>query len=314
MDGPGRMRHPARMTTGAWAASIRAMRQNHGLATRNQLREWGLPDRTLHRRVAEGMLVRVNSQVLALPGAALDLRTMTLAALLVHPDAIPTGPSAATFLGGGPWDRFDWGSEPWLICPRTRAVKARIVVHPGVGLVRAGGIAVSRPADALVDLIRFWPPTDALEVAQRGLVRGTITLPYLVEAHSKLTRHGGARQLREVIRDLADGAHSEAERRAIALLRDSGLGGWIANHRVQAGSRWYELDLAFPAQRLAVEIDGRAFHSDAKSFQRDRHRQNDLVAAGWTVLRFTWSDLVDRPKYVVNAIREAHRLPETRSP
>jgi very-short-patch-repair endonuclease len=186
-------------------------------------------------------------------------------------------------------------------------VQARIVTHPGAQTVRAGGITICRPADALVDLIRFWPPADALEVAQRGLIRGSITLPYLAQAHARLTRHSGARQLRHVIRDLSTGARSEAEGRAMALLRGNGISGWIANHRVRAGARWYVLDLAFPAQRLAVEIDGRAFHSDPQAFQRDRHRQNDLVAAGWTILRFTWSDLVQRPDYVVQAILEALR-------
>ena len=39
-------------------------------------------------------------------------------------------------------------------------------------------------------------------------------------------------------------------------------------------------------------------------FQRDRSRQNRLVAAGWTVLRFTWRDLVERPGYVVRTIRD----------
>lgn len=288
-----------------WADVIAEMQRTHGIATRHQILEMGVPERTLRRRLGEGLLVRVNSQVLALPGLPLDLRTNTRAALLVHPHAVPTGPAAAAFLGSGPWDTFEWADDPWLIHARTRAVKARTVVHPGARAVRVGGIRVTRPADALVDLIRFWPRTDAVEVAQRGLVRGTISLTFLVDAHARLTRLAGARQLRDVIAELAQGAHSEAESRAISLLRDAGISGWIANHRVRVGSRWYVVDLAFPAQRLAVEIDGRAFHSDQRAFQRDRHRQNDLVAAGWTVLRFTWSDVVERPEYVVRAILDA---------
>lgn len=288
-----------------WADVIAEMQRAHGMATRHQILEMGVPERTLRRRVREGLLVGVNSQVLALPGLPMDLRAKTRAALLVHPHAIPTGPAAAAFLGRGPWDRFEWGDDPWLIHERTRAVTARLVVHPGARTVRAGGIMVTRPADTLVDLVRFWPRMDALEVAQRGIVRGTVSLPFLTQAHARLTRLAGAKQLREVIEELSEGARSEAESRAISLLRDAGISGWIANHRVRVGSRWYVVDLAFPAQRLAVEIDGRAFHSDAGAFQRDRHRQNDLVAAGWTVLRFTWSDLVDRPEYVLRAILAA---------
>jgi hypothetical protein len=64
-------------------------------------------------------------------------------------------------------------------------------------------------------------------------------------------------------------------------------------------------DIVFARARLVIEIDGWAFHSDQERFQRDRSRQNRLVAAGWTVLRFTWSDLKDRPEAFVAAIRTA---------
>jgi very-short-patch-repair endonuclease len=40
-------------------------------------------------------------------------------------------------------------------------------------------------------------------------------------------------------------------------------------------------------------------------FQRDRRRQNRLIAAGWTVLRFTWWDLTERPDDVLAQIRAA---------
>lgn len=64
---------------------------------------------------------------------------------------------------------------------------------------------------------------------------------------------------------------------------------------------------SFDDARLIVEIDGFAFHSAGADFQRDRTRQNALVAAGWTVLRFTWADLTERPDHVVAVIRHALR-------
>ena len=56
---------------------------------------------------------------------------------------------------------------------------------------------------------------------------------------------------------------------------------------------------------VAIEIDGWAFHSDADTFRKDRARQNAIVLAGWTVLRFTWHDLTVRPSEVVADIRAA---------
>ena len=67
----------------------------------------------------------------------------------------------------------------------------------------------------------------------------------------------------------------------------------------------YLIDVAFPAAMLAVEIDGFAYHRDATAFQHDRTRRNTLIAKGWTVLNFTWSDLVERPDYVISSIEAA---------
>ncbi len=57
-------------------------------------------------------------------------------------------------------------------------------------------------------------------------------------------------------------------------------------------------------------MDGYAYHSSPEAFQRDRDRQNQLDALGWTVLRFTWHDVVHRPAAVAATIRDAiNRLP-----
>lgn len=101
---------------------------------------------------------------------------------------------------------------------------------------------------------------------------------------------------------LVEGTHAESEHRFVALLREAALSGWEANHPIRVGARQYFIEVAFPRARLAIEIDGRAHHSDGDAFQRDRQRQNDLVAAGWTVLRFTWDDLVNRPDHVIARI------------
>lgn len=67
------------------------------------------------------------------------------------------------------------------------------------------------------------------------------------------------------------------------------------------------MDLAFPAQRVAVEYDGREAHA-AGAFVRDRQRQNDLVLARWVVLRFTAADLA-RPGLIVARVRAALARP-----
>ena len=107
--------------------------------------------------------------------------------------------------------------------------------------------------------------------------------------------------------DSRDEPWSEAEREAHRLLRAAGIRGWRTNLPVALGPACYYLDIAFPERRLALEIDGRAFHSDRVSFERDRSRQNDLVLAGWTVLRFTWRMIAEHPEAFVAAVLQALR-------
>ena len=100
---------------------------------------------------------------------------------------------------------------------------------------------------------------------------------------------------------LESGARSAAERLAVTILRTAGIEGWVANHPTCG----YEIDFAFLDRMVAVEIDGFAFHRDAETFQRDRTRRNALIAAGWTVLNYTWGDLRDRADYVATSISQA---------
>ena len=75
----------------------------------------------------------------------------------------------------------------------------------------------------------------------------------------------------------------------------------------------WRIDLAFPEQKVAVEVDGWAWHVDADRFRADRRKQNAFVRAGWDPLRFTWQDLDRRPVAVLDEIEETRRLAEAPS-
>lgn len=84
----------------------------------------------------------------------------------------------------------------------------------------------------------------------------------------------GSTAIRRLLDTAAGGARSEAERLIIRLLRQAQISGWTANFAVGG----YVIDIAFPHQRVAIEIDGWAFfHSDQATFQNDRVRQNRLA-------------------------------------
>ena len=83
--------------------------------------------------------------------------------------------------------------------------------------------------------------------------------------------------------------------------------GWLANYPVvdDHGKVLAEIDFANPGLKVAIEVDGRAFHSDRHSFERDRERQNLLVIRGWIVLRFTWERIVNDPEGVMAEVASA---------
>jgi very-short-patch-repair endonuclease len=88
---------------------------------------------------------------------------------------------------------------------------------------------------------------------------------------------------------------SELETRFLQIVRRARLP--APQRQVQVGRR--RLDFAWPSWRLAVELDGMAHHTGRLARQRDNTRQNELVLLQWTVLRFTWADVTQRPQQVV---------------
>jgi hypothetical protein len=63
-------------------------------------------------------------------------------------------------------------------------------------------------------------------------------------------------------------------------------------------------DFVWREQKVLVEFDG-DHHRDRKTWVDDVRRQNALIAAGWTILRFTSADVLGRPAYVIATIRAA---------
>jgi very-short-patch-repair endonuclease len=59
------------------------------------------------------------------------------------------------------------------------------------------------------------------------------------------------------------------------------------------------VDFLWQEARLIVEVDGMGKYADPAALRDEKRRQNELVALGYKVLRFTWADIVGRPDHVV---------------
>ena len=60
---------------------------------------------------------------------------------------------------------------------------------------------------------------------------------------------------------------------------------------VVAGGRRFRLDSAWPDLRIAVEADGRRWHSTRREFERGMARIRAITAAGWEHYRYGWNDV-----------------------
>jgi very-short-patch-repair endonuclease len=88
------------------------------------------------------------------------------------------------------------------------------------------------------------------------------------------------------------------------LLMNGGLEPPTRQHEVvdESGGFVGRIDLAYPGEKLAIEADGYDSHSQREDWQRDRTRQNALIAAGWIVYRITWADAARHPRRVVDDV------------
>ncbi len=72
---------------------------------------------------------------------------------------------------------------------------------------------------------------------------------------------------------------------------------------ISDGAFYARVDLADERLKIVIEADSVEFHSSPKAFDRDCRRYNGLVARGWTVLRFTWVQVMFEPGLVAETVR-----------
>ena len=179
------------------------------------------------------------------------------------------------------------------VVPRRSFLRARTTDVPArdAMLVQPYGLRCLRPVRATADLLRRLPPPEAVVVADAVQ---HAELCSAQEIRDELLRHAGLRGVRRAARalELSDArAESPPESRLRLALVQAGLTP-VPQFEVHVGGRFVaRVDLAFPQLKIAIEYDGRAVHEREDVFARDRQRQNDLVRAGWLVLRFSAADL-----------------------
>ena len=276
-----------------------------GIVTLRQTRACGLHRSAVARKCASSEWERIGPSVYRATDHLLTAQARIRAAVWsAGSTAVLCGPAAAYWRGL-------WPREPKSIDLTVgRSRSTRKPFSPKLGPVRllhrdlrdvdrttVRNLSTTSPALTVLDAL----PHVGMDLLDRTLQSGAVDLADLIAAAARYPRRRSADAVAEMLERAASGARSAAERHALVqLLRSSELPPFELNYQAVGE---YEVDVAFVAQRVAVEIDGMAYHSDAQAFQHDRTRGNALTAAGWTVVHFTWADIVERPQQTLAMIR-----------
>lgn len=173
-----------------------------------------------------------------------------------------------------------------------------IVIHRSVALgvderTTVHGIPTTAPSRTIADVAGMLGARELERVLATAERERLMEWTELAGLPDRYPRRAGMGMLRALVRKEA-GPHftrSEAERRCLELLRRSGLSRPQAN--VPVGP--YELDLYWPDEGVAIEIDGYAHHRSRPRFEGDRRKDAWLRARGIEVIRLTWRQIVRDP-------------------
>lgn len=263
----------------AWALA----REQHWVVTRAQLLALGLTVDAIRHRVAEGRLYRVARGVYAVGRPDLGRHGRWMAAVLsCGSGAALSHASAAALWRIGP-------DDPHRIHVSIPASLTRrrpgLMVHrrAELSVTTHRGIPVTTPAATLVDLAATSTPAHVEAALAEADKRDLVDWEELHALVALMTRKAGIPALRALLDDGPALTDSVLERRFLALVRSAGL----PRPRTQAQLGRHRVDFLWPELRLVVETDGLRYHRTPGQQGKDRRRDQELTAAGYTVLRFT---------------------------
>ena len=283
-----------------------------GIIGLDQARARGMSRQQVRTLVRNGTWLKVHPGVYAVSGFPRTTAQRLMAACL-WVDGFASHRSAAWL--------FDLMEEPGsldVMTSKGRSSTEAVTVHRVDDLQAhdkacVEGIPCVTPTRLLCHLGSVLDEESLEVVLEEALRRRMTSVARLHRRLGSLSGRGrrGAVQLRRLldVRGEEPPAESFLEVKAIRLLRRAHL---YPARQFPVGRR--RIDLAFPDVKLGIELLGGLSHEGAAARARDAVRHNELSGMGWTLLYFTYEDVLHRPDYVVAAIKaELRRLRRTQA-
>lgn len=161
-----------------------------------------------------------------------------------------------------------------------------------------GGLDLAKAPLALIDLAATVTSRELRSAFLEACRLGLFERRDVDDSYRRITGRRGAKKLRPLI-----ASWTPELRRIRSVLEGLFLLAWIetglpmplVNVRVFG----YEIDMYWPEQQLALELDGKAFHDDPLARARDRAKTERLEAEGLTVLRASFGDVDPDPSSLI---------------
>jgi Transcriptional regulator, AbiEi antitoxin len=293
-------------------ALARLTARQHGVFTVDQARCCGLSERTVRSRVASGRYERLHPGVFAVAGVAPSWSRDVIGAVLSIRGLGAASHRTAAHL----WEMVSHRPRRIeVVAVRHRRVDTPTsTIHESVDLlpedvVLVDGIPTTTARRTVVDMGASSPPWLVERALDTGLRMGLFTTMDVRRLIARVARSG--RNGIGTIRPLIDErlrwesvTESVLEDLFRSVLSESGVEMPVPQFEVvdPSGTFVCRADFAYPDRAILIELDSERYHMDPIAFQRDRDKQNRAQQLGWTVFRFTWRQLIDRPHSVTQLL------------
>ena len=272
-------------------ALIQRATKQSGVVSREQVVQSGLSDSVLKRLVRSGQWRRLSQGVYAIgPDSWMQ---SVWAGLMVGGTGAVVGLRAAAHLWNLPWNLSEEPPIDIFVGSGHRTPQSKGPWR----FIRADRQGVQTPsrtsiARTIVDLGETLSGDDLATLAGQCVARRRVTSQEVLSVLDGVQRHPQRALLRDVLAQAGEGVTSALERRYLTSVERP--------HGLPKASRQakpvgiYTVDNYYEAYELIIELDSQSYHrglAAARDVERDTvHSRNGILT-----LRYTWSDITDRP-------------------
>jgi len=288
-------------------------RDQRGVFTLAQSQACGFARSTISRRVVRGVYDRIYPGVYGVAGSETSWHSSVVAAVLSLNDVAAASHRTAAFI----WDMTSYRPDPIEVVVRRyqRAHRSSFTVHESKDLrtsdvVTVDGIPVTSAVRTVVGLGASAPEWAVERCLDVGLRKELFTAWQVRCFIARVARPGrnGVGAIRPLVEERIEWdsvTESDLEDLARSVIKSAERPMPETQYPLfkMNGDFVGRYDFAYPERMKIIEADSHGWHMDPASFERDRVKQNEAQALGWTVYRITWRQLIDDPESVRVIVR-----------